>query len=257
MTEFSTTAITLRRLEYGERDLILTLFTPDQGKISVIAKSAKKSVKRFGGALELFSETAVVCKNGRGKLPLLQEASVKEPFYAIRSDFRKTAYASYWAEIVREWIEEGGKEAALYELLVRVLGRLDQGAFSPEMLSVLFQMRFLVISGFCPDLCQCRKCKQTTEAIPAQRIAFDLPKGGLVCTGCGQDSGKRAIWLSKGTLKQLLWLAQADLEKAARIRFNPQSLAEALAFLEAFLPFHLHKTPKSLRFLRGMRGEAG
>ena len=55
MSSFSTPAIILRRIDFGDYDLIVTIFTLNKGKISVIAKSAKKSKKRFAGILELFS----------------------------------------------------------------------------------------------------------------------------------------------------------------------------------------------------------
>ncbi|NNK84664.1 MAG: hypothetical protein HKO91_03815 [Desulfobacterales bacterium] len=83
-------------------------------------------------------------------------------------------------------------------------------------------------------------------------IIFDLTKGGLVCENCCQNISKR-ITLSKGTIKQLLWIDQGDLAKAKRIRFTPQALNEGLTFLEAFVPFHLGKEPKSLKFLRQIR----
>ncbi|MBW1745923.1 MAG: DNA repair protein RecO [Deltaproteobacteria bacterium] len=61
MSSFSTPAIVLRRIDFGDYDLIVSFFTLNKGKISVIAKSAKKSVKRFSGVLEPFSVLEVVC----------------------------------------------------------------------------------------------------------------------------------------------------------------------------------------------------
>jgi len=63
MPILSTPAILLRRIDYGDYDLIITLLTFDAGKISVIAKSAKKSIKRFSGVLELFSVLNVILQN--------------------------------------------------------------------------------------------------------------------------------------------------------------------------------------------------
>jgi DNA repair protein RecO (recombination protein O) len=54
MSILATPAVLLRRVDYGDFDLILTLFTESTGKIAVIAKHAKKSKKRFAGVLELF-----------------------------------------------------------------------------------------------------------------------------------------------------------------------------------------------------------
>ena len=119
MAAEATQAIVLRRVEYGDYDLIVTLFTPDQGKMAVIAKSAKKSVKRFPGILELFASLEVVISRGRrkGGLAMLQEASLKSAFFHIRESILKTAYASYWSELLNLWLEEGQPQPALYRLL--------------------------------------------------------------------------------------------------------------------------------------------
>ena len=127
MPVFSSPAILLRRLDYGDFDVIITFFTLKKGKLSLIAKSAKKSTKRFAGILELFSVLEIVAGTGRNKgLSVLQEAVLKQPFSAIRADFRKTAYASYWAELIYNWIEENFKQVALFHLFEHVLAASRQ-----------------------------------------------------------------------------------------------------------------------------------
>ncbi len=142
MPVFSTPAILLRRLDYGDFDVIITFFTLKRGKQSLIAKSAKKSARRFAGVLELFSELQILAGSGRGKgLPVLQEAVLKQPFSAIRADYKKTAYASYWSELINNWIEENFQQVALYYLFEHVLHELDAGKTAPSVLNVLFQMK--------------------------------------------------------------------------------------------------------------------
>ncbi|RPJ79366.1 MAG: DNA repair protein RecO, partial [Deltaproteobacteria bacterium] len=65
MSDFSTRAIILRRIDHGDYDLIVTLMTKEYGKLSLIAKNAKKSIKRFSGVLELFSALDITGKKGR------------------------------------------------------------------------------------------------------------------------------------------------------------------------------------------------
>ena len=92
-----------------------------------------------------------------------------------------------------------------------------------------------------------------TEDFKENRVLFDLKKGGLVCDKCAAMASSR-IPLSKGTIKQLLWLEQGALKKAARIRFSQTALKEGLNFLEAFVPYHLGKEPRSLKFIQQIRG---
>ena len=254
MSEVSTPAILLRRVEYGDYDLICTFFSLHHGKISLMAKSAKRSKKRFAGILEPFSLIQIVYRTGQKKgLPLLQEASSLNPYSNIRTDIKKTAYAAYMAELINDWMEEKAVSASLFHLFTYVLEVIDEGGLSLDAVSILFQMRFVAMSGLRPNLTRCSGCRTRIEDLKESRIIFDLKKGGLVCNGC-ETLTKSRIRLSKGTIKQLLWLEQGDLKKAARIRFSPTALKEGLNFLEAFVPFHLGKEPKSLNFIQQLRG---
>lgn len=243
----------LRRTDYGDYDLILTFFTLNFGKISLIAKSAKKSKKRFAGILELFSVLQVVAGSSRGKgLPVLQEATLIHPFSRIRADFRKTAYASYWAELINAWLEENEKQPLLFHLFQQVLAELDSGKTPEDVLTIIFQMRFLRLSGHRPNITTCSICRTELEAIMQDRFTLDLAKGGVVCGKC-RRGGQGRLSVSKGTIKRLLWVEDGDMAKAARIRFTADSLKEGVEFLEAFVPYHLGKQPRSLKFLRQIR----
>ncbi|HMA67352.1 MAG TPA: DNA repair protein RecO [Desulfosalsimonadaceae bacterium] len=251
----STSAILLRRIAYSEYDLILTLFTLAFGRISMIAKYARKSRKRFCGTLELFSEIgAVGSVPEKGGLPVLQEAWVKNPFAGIRGDLQRTAYASYWSELVLAWLEEGRAQENIYHLLRFSLDALDSGR-SPAAASIVFQLYFLQFSGLGPNLQRCSRCGIFLEDMPGDRCGFDLAKGGLVCQQC-TTSRRLPISLSRGTVKQLLWLQSSRLRKVERLKFSEPALRESLSFLEAFVPYHLGREPRSLKFLHHIRSFA-
>ncbi|MGD9054578.1 MAG: DNA repair protein RecO [Desulfobacterales bacterium] len=253
MSDFSTPAILLRRLDYGDYDLILTFLSLQRGKISLIAKSAKKSTKRFAGTLELFSLIEVVGSTGKRRgLPVLKEATLKSPYSAIRNDIKKTAYASYWCELIYNWLEENQEQSQIYYLLKYVLGELDSGALTSAELSILFQMQLLYLSGHRPNLSECANCRKNLETIDAQHVVFDVTRGAILCQGCISGSGGR-LRLSKGTIKHLIWFESGDLKKASRVRFGTQALKESLTLLEAFVPYILGIQPKSLKFLKEIR----
>lgn len=253
MPAFSTPAILLRRRDYGDYDLIITFFTLRQGKTTMIAKAAKKSSKRFAGVLELFALMDIVGTVSRGRgMPVLQEASLKQPFSTIRTDIKKTAFASYWAELADVWLEEYQQQAPLFFLLQQVLQDLDRNALPVELISIIFQVKFLQLCGYGPNLGQCRNCRRELEHIEQAKIYVDIAQGGILCDRCGGRQAGR-IGLSKGTLKQILWIERGNLAKASRIRFTSQGLAEGLEFLEVFVPFHIGKQPRSLNFLKQLR----
>ena len=254
MSRSSTAAIVLRRREYGDFDLIVTVLSRDHGKMTLIAKAAKKSAKRFPGILEPFNHLHITFRetpHGKG-MPVLEEASLVQTPGRIRSDFARAVYASYWVECLGLWMQEGQVRTDLFELLRFVLSELDDRRIAPDMLSVLFQMRFIGQEGFQPILARCACCETGIDQLVQDDFCVDLDKGGVVCNQC-PPGGSRGLRMSKGTLKQLLWIAEGDLVQARRARFSSLALAEARAFLEAFVPHHIGRMPKSLRILQQIR----
>ncbi|MEJ2038520.1 MAG: DNA repair protein RecO [Desulfosarcinaceae bacterium] len=253
-THCSTPGIVLRRRSYGDFDVIVTLMTRDHGKRTLMAKAAKKSKKRFGGLLEPFAGLQVVFRMGKG-MPLLEEASLVQSFDGVRTDIVKTAYGSYWLELIDLWVEEKQERPELYHLLGFALQALGEGDRAAAMLSILFQMRFIGHEGLAPVLERCACCHKRIEALPLQRFCIDLNKGGIVCQSCPADRNGR-LMLSRDTLKHLQWMVDGSLEKAQRARLGPHVLTEATHFLEAFVPYHIGRLPKSLVFLQQMRRSA-
>jgi DNA repair protein RecO (recombination protein O) len=249
MTNLSTSAIILRRLDYSDYDLIITLFTRDQGKVPAIAKYAKKSSRRFAGVLELFSVLKVLCTKGRRKgMPVLQEAAIIDPFPQIRTNIQKTAYASYWAEMINNWTEPGYPQIQVYDLLKYVLKELDKDRIPEPVLSILFQIKFLALAGLSPNLTYCRICKKHFDSITRSGFIFNLSNGGIACDKCGSRLS-RQFTISKGALKQLLWIGTGDFQKALRIKFSSQTLKESSKLLEAFVTCYLGRQPASLKVL--------
>ncbi len=263
MTCFTSDAILLRRVEYGDYDYIITFLGKTPGKISVIAKNAKKSIKRFQGALDPFCLMHISCsflKNRQGALPVLNSADLDNAFGTIRTDPVKTGYASYWVEMLNAHLEERRAQPELYELLLYALDALDSDMIAGEVLNLLFQIRFMSISGFAPSLTRCGKCRTPLNDIQQTGIVFDFQAGSLVCDKClGSFSRQRLIEtgkgmaVTKGTLKQLFWINSNDTAKAGRIRFSGAAVKEGETLLAAFIPCHIGREFKSLAFLRRIR----
>jgi DNA repair protein RecO (recombination protein O) len=253
MAHLSSPAIVLRAIEHGDHDKIVTFFTLRQGKISLMAKGAKKSMKRFAGILELFSVLNLVWARNRPRgLPILQEATVVHPFERIRTDIAKTAYASYWCELVYHWMEPGQKQVSVYKLLEYTLDKLNAGDLPEGTLHLAFQLRFMVINGFGPGFEHCSACRLPLEQWGSTSVAFDARRGGVLCPQCQTHKPSR-LYLCKGTIRLLQWVLNAPLEKLHQVRFSKQAMRESLDMLETFVPYHLGKETKSLKFLKALK----
>ncbi len=246
-------AILLRKTEYGESDLILTLLSPDHGRLSVIAKAAKKSRRRFSGVLEVFTELEAVVQHGRG-LPRLQEASLKNAFARIREHPLRTGYAGLWAELAHDGAAEELPQGDLYGLLRFALQELDRGELAAELLHLAYLMRLLTLLGHAPCLECCVRCRTPAEKLSARDLRVDLGRGGVCCLRCAEGKeGEPVMALSRGTAKQLLWVGRADAARLSRLKTSPLGLAEGRDFLERFLVVHFGRLPRSLQVLRQLR----
>ncbi|MFN2358085.1 MAG: DNA repair protein RecO [Desulfotignum sp.] len=258
MSDFRTNAILLRKIEYGDHDWIITFMTQDRGKTTVMAKNAKKSVKRFSGSLDLFSLNHIQCtfpKKNKDAMVTLAQADLENGFANIRYDVFKTAYASYWVEMTHLWLEEGRSQPLLYELLVFALDMLNRSDIPKEVLSLLFQIRFMSISGFTPNMHMCENCKTPVDNIAVKTLRFDFQEGGIVCPRCRVNGSRYGMDVSKGTLKQLFWMNNADMQRADRIRFSRFAIQEGQVLLESFIPFQIGREFKSVTFLKRLRQE--
>ncbi len=250
MAEISDEAILLKKTEHKDQNYILLLFTKNNGKVSVIAKNAKKSIIRFQGTLDLFNEINVIYEDKK-PLSFLKEASLQTPFMNIRKNVKKIAYVSYFAEILIHWFEMCKSERKIYDLLRYILLAIDEDKISTDVLSVFFQIRFLNLIGITPNFTHCLKCnKNLFKDTKSNTFMFNIGKGGMVCSDCyKENNNKNTTSLSKGAIKQLSLINSVSIEKAERIKFTKDTLSESLSFLENFLLFYLDVKPKSLEFI--------
>jgi DNA repair protein RecO (recombination protein O) len=258
MHDFKTDAILLRRIEYGDHDFIITFMTRDKGKITVMAKNAKKSVKRFSGSLDLFSFNHIQCrmpKKNKDALLTLVQSDLENGFANIRYDVYKTAYASYWTEMVNLWLEEGKAQPDVYDLLLFSFDMLNRSEMPKEVLSLLFQIRFMSISGFSPTIERCGICHVHLDDISEKMLRFDFREGKIVCPKCRVNGVRSGLDVSKGTLKQLFWMNNTHVEKADRIRFSSMAVKEGQILLESFIAFHMAREFKTLTFLKRLRND--
>jgi len=250
MKTISSPAIILKKIEYGDSDLIITFFTLNHGKITAIAKYAKKSKKRFASVLEPFGELNIVMTSGRNKeLLILTEAQLSHSFTEIKKNILKTAYASYWTEIINKSIENSVTEKQIYALFYKLLNLIDKNIISETAANIIFQIRFANIVGIKPDLKNCCLCKREINGVKGEKLFFDIEKGAIVCEACN-GGDKKNIPLFKGTIKQLLWVQDKEIEKALKIKFTEYCLRQATDFMERFIGYYVAKEFKSLKFLK-------
>ncbi|MCK9521634.1 MAG: DNA repair protein RecO [Proteobacteria bacterium] len=181
----TTPAFILRAVDYGESDRILTLYTRSLGRVSAMARSARSSRKRFGGALSSFAEfEAVLRPPTRGQLMTLSEATLIDAHAALSQVYARFENAGHILLWLRQATHDGHPDPDLYALLAASIRALETADGQlPRIIALYFLLQLMAHSGFTPALSGCTACGR---ALPAGRSAFFDPlRGGVVCTACG------------------------------------------------------------------------
>ncbi len=237
-------AIVLRQIDYGESDLIVSLLTAEQGMLRGYARSARKSIKRFGPALEPFSQIEIRWQPGRGELLTLLDADLISPRQGLRLSLTSLAMAGYAVEVYEMLLQEGEEQSEMFSLLQGYLDYLaTQG--DPALARLLFELRLVQHLGYIPHLLHCSECfVQFSEGA----IAFDPARGGSLCDACAGDSSPLHVGL--GTLGSLSRSLQTPIGLFDGFRLGSRTLQEGAVMLSLILGSVLPRSPKSLRFLQ-------
>ncbi len=240
-----TEAIVLRSTDYSESDRILTLFTRTNGKLSAIAKGAKKSKRRFVGRLDVVTcVEAMLFKSRSMELARLDEARLIDGYTELKGDMERLGYASYMVELADEFTPPGEPNEAMFEHLKGFLHML-RGAVSTESAARFFEVRLLDIAGLMPHLTGCVSCRKDTVE---ERMCFVMVRGGLLCRGC-MGQGIEGIGLSAGTIKTLVMAARLPAGKLHVLSAGEVFKKEARKMLSECIKYHLGKVPRCMRFI--------
>lgn len=150
MNQIVTTGIVLTRTDYGEANRILTILTPDQGKIRVIAKGVRKVKSKLAGGIELFSVSHITFIRGRKEIGTLVSTRLDAHFDVIVADLDRTMFGyDVLKKIHKATEDEPGEE--YYALLRQTLTALNDGV-DLAILEVWFLLRLLTLAGHQPNL---------------------------------------------------------------------------------------------------------
>jgi DNA repair protein RecO (recombination protein O) len=226
----ATEALLLRRVEYGEADLVLTLLTQKLGKVSALARGARKSNKRFGGVLEPMHTLAVELDERPGaELFTLLEAKLKVPRAKILNSLQAMEAAGKALSWARRAAPPRTPEEAPYAVLCTLLDRLAN-ADNAEQCSVALSeagLSLLSAFGWGIDFERCVRCGR--QALPEQSASVDAVRGGLICRSCG---GARLRISAQGRQH----MARAAAGETGVL--TPDEAVDALTLVEAALGAH-------------------
>lgn len=244
---YRTEAVVLRRIDLGEADKIVTLYTPHKGIIRTVAKGVRRPTSKLGGHIELFTHSKLQVAKGRN-LDLITQAQTIEPFLGLRADLLRTTYANYVAELVDQLAEENIENEAVWTLLLATLRRLSEDT-RPEVAVRFFEVQLLDHLGYRPQLRTCIRCEKPLQ--PVMNFYSNLA-GGALCFDCGRsEPGARG--LSVNALKVLRLLQSGDYDTAMRLKYSPDLSAELEAIMRGQMQALAEREINSTGFLNVLR----
>jgi DNA repair protein RecO (recombination protein O) len=248
LSSLITPAVVLRVVNYGESDRIVTLFGRDTGRLSALARGARKSQRRFAGGLSLCAVGAAAVRERPGaELATLERFDATEAHASLGSDVARMAHAAYAAELVGKLCAPRQVEPAVYDWLQAFLRLLDGDGASAERLRV-FEIGLLRDLGFGPVLDTCAGCGgQAFEGRAPAEVAFrwDPDRGGAVCTACAR--GGRP--LQPAVREALIRLARTPLDDAAAESLAPDVNRDCREALLEIITHHVSGPLKSVEFI--------
>jgi len=221
-------ALLLRRVEYGESDLVITLLTDSIGRVSALARGARKSVKRFGGVLEPMHTLRIAYDDRAGaELVVLREAKLAQARPFLITSLERMQAAGQALNWVRKAAPPRTPEPDVWAAMQALLDHLadPEDTVLPRARLAASGIRLLAAFGWGIDFDRCVSCGKL--ALAGQAAQVDAARGGLVCRGCG--GARRRL---SGRERQALGLA------ATGGALDDDTAALALELVELALKAH-------------------
>ncbi len=244
MALYKTQAVVIGRRPIGESDRLVTFYTRDLGKLSGVAKGARRPRSRFGSALELFTQGQLLFfDSGRSGLVRVDHFDALHSFVPIWEDLERLGHGAWVVECLGRLSADWDPHAALYGLLVRTLRALE-GPTRPPRAALCFALRSLDLLGHRPRLDRCLVCGR----VPDGAVQLSFAEGGIICAGCVTAAGQGAV-LSRPALGGLRRLRTFNWGQALAASIPVALESEMMKALESYLVRLIGCVPRAGRFL--------
>lgn len=236
--------IVLRAMDYGESNRILNVLTKQAGKISMVARGAKKVKSRFASLSQPFTHAEfVIFRSSPQAMGTINSGEIMRSHHRLREELELSAYAAYLAELTNRLVADNEPIPALFDQLAAALDMMEAGK-DAAVITQIYEMQMLAVAGFMPELHACVMCGSTANELSA----LEAEQGGTVCVKC-RPQAAHAMDVSPAVLKLLRAYQQLDLRRLGSIKISQGSKDQLQRFIRTYMDIHLHVRWKSRDFL--------
>jgi DNA repair protein RecO (recombination protein O) len=235
----SSRAIVIGTENFGEADRYVIFFTKNWGLISTLAKSARKSKRRYVGGLDLFCHSEIFIKGDPKERPYLQELSVLNSFPGLREELEKMLAAGRTTQWVKKLANTSVPMPGVYSLLGQTLSLIEKEKDPSryELLCLIFKLKLLSEVGLKPKVDTCTRCSEPIE----DKAVFDMDSGGVLCKKCAPKSSLHESLLLPPNERVFLDVAdRLRLTAWEDIHLDPERVFPLQRLVTQFASFHTH-----------------
>jgi DNA repair protein RecO (recombination protein O) len=240
----------LSRIDFGEADRVVTIYSRQYGKQRVVVKGARRPLSRLGPHLEYFCRSQLMLAKGRD-LDVVTGAETVDAHLALRADLDAYGHASHMVELVNRLTEERQEAVIVYELLAGSLQLLAEG-IDPYHVTRHFELALLNHVGFRPELLRCVECREPLTQAPHP---FMAELGGFLCEQC-QPRGVALRHITVDAQKYLRAVERSGLGATVSLQLTAALRGEIERLLSDYLRHVSERDLASLRVWRELGGGA-
>ena len=242
-----TQGVVLRYTDFKESDRMLTLFSPEHGKMSILARGCRKPKSKFLSVTQLFAYGEYILLR-KGDIYILTQGDIIDAFFDIRKDVEKYAYASYVIDLVEEVIVAGEQNTPLFYLLLQVLSYFAYSDLNPRDITHIFELKLTDIMGYRPNLDSCMICGSSVS----NPVYFAPSKGGLICSEC-YKMVREGYNIQMGTVQVMKYILDMDLKRMGILKISPEFREQIDKIMSAYLEERLEKRLKTRNFIEHLQ----
>lgn len=228
-----------------EADKLVWLYTEKLGKVSAVAKGAKRSKSKFLSSTLPFCYGEYVLYKGKN-LYTISDSEVINSFQGLLESLDDITYASYLCELIDISMMNEESNREFFQEVVSSLYLLSNKAMDPETLARAYEIKLLNATGYSFSLQHCCLCKKSITSSNYVNYRYS----GGVCGDCSKTNG---MPVSYATYNALKFLSVASIDKVLRVVLSKQVKEELAKILSVFIVSNYGKKPKSLEILNYLK----
>ena len=221
----------------GDSDKMLTMLTPNLGKISCTAKGARRTKSQLLSATQVFTFGEYMLFKG-GDTYTINSCETIEMFYNLRTDLDKLTYASHITKIIYDITTENQNSFHILKLYLNTLYTISETDKNLDFIISVFKIRLMKIIGFAPNVEECVNCK-TKENL----TAFSFKNNGFQCQNC-QKQEPGSFQISEATKNAIIYATKADSKKIFSFQLSENAMKEFEIVSRVYLNEKLEKEYK-------------